>query len=183
MKKSCILGSGSWAHALSTVFSNNDYIVKCRDINKASLTFKSNVQLVERFTLLNDSEYIFLAIPSQTLRKNLIDLKKETSFKKFVFVIPEYNGSFPGVLKAFIDSLDFLKLSGKKAALIGLSSGHAGGLRALDHFTEILHHLKIEVYSDKPKLSGIEKLIDDTQLIDDKSIERLKKMLGNFIEF
>ncbi len=103
--------------------------------------------------------------------------------KKFVFVIPEYNGSFPGVLKAFIDSLDFLKLSGKKAALIGLSSGHAGGLRALDHFTEILHHLKIEVYSDKPKLSGIEKLIDDTQLIDDRSIERLKKMLGNFIEF
>ena len=87
MKKSCILGSGSWAHALSTVFSNNDYIVKCRDINKASLTFKSKVQLVERFTLLNDSEYIFLAIPSQSLRKNLIDLKKETSFKKFVFVI------------------------------------------------------------------------------------------------
>lgn len=87
MKKSCILGSGSWAHALSTVFANNNFLIKCRDVKKASLIFKSHIQLVENFSLLNDSQYIFLAIPSQTLRKNLINLKKETSFKKFVFII------------------------------------------------------------------------------------------------
>ena len=27
--------------------------------------------------------------------------------EKFVFIVPEYNGSFPGVLKAFIDGLKF----------------------------------------------------------------------------
>jgi chromate reductase len=27
--------------------------------------------------------------------------------EKFLFVIPEYNGSFPGVLKTFIDACDF----------------------------------------------------------------------------
>src|SRR5476651_652154 len=30
-----------------------------------------------------------------------------TSTTKFLFVIPEYNGSFPGVLKVFIDACDF----------------------------------------------------------------------------
>ena len=87
MKKSCILGSGSWAHALSTVFANDNFIIKCRNVKKASSIFKSNINLVEKFTLLNDSQYIFIAIPSQTLRKNLVNLKKETSFKKFIFVI------------------------------------------------------------------------------------------------
>ncbi|MCK5278845.1 MAG: NAD(P)H-dependent oxidoreductase, partial [Cyclobacteriaceae bacterium] len=47
--------------------------------------------------------------------------------KKFVFIIPEYNGSFPGVLKAFIDGLDRTKaLVDKKCALIGLSAGDQG---------------------------------------------------------
>ena len=27
--------------------------------------------------------------------------------EKFVFIVPEYNGSFPGVLKTFIDGLAF----------------------------------------------------------------------------
>lgn len=35
--------------------------------------------------------------------------------QKFVFVIPEYNGSFPGVLKTFIDGCKFPEsFSGKK---------------------------------------------------------------------
>ena len=103
--------------------------------------------------------------------------------KKIVFIIPEYNGSFPGVLKAFIDSLDHLSMGGKKACLIGLSSGHAGALRALDHFTAVLHHLKIEVYSDKPKLSGIDKLINENQLNDEKTIKRLGDVLDGFMKF
>ena len=103
--------------------------------------------------------------------------------EKIVFIIPEYNGSFPGVLKAFIDSLDHLSMAGKKACLIGLSSGHAGALRALDHFTAVLHHLKVEVYSDKPKLSGIDKLINENQINDEKTIKRLGDVLDGFMKF
>jgi chromate reductase, NAD(P)H dehydrogenase (quinone) len=103
--------------------------------------------------------------------------------QKFIFIIPEYNGSYPGVLKAFIDSLDHLSMAGKKACLIGLSSGHAGALRALDHITCVLHHLKIEVYSNKPKLSGIDKLIDKTEIVDVQTIKRLEVMLKGFMSF
>ncbi len=46
----------------------------------------------------------------------LID-KYISKAQKFIFVIPEYNGSFPGVLKAFMDSLDYLSLKGKKRDL------------------------------------------------------------------
>ena len=119
----------------------------------------------------------------KTSEYEALTIKHIQNPNKIIFIIPEYNGSFPGVLKAFIDSLDYLSLKGKKAALIGVSSGHAGALRALDHFTDILHHLKIEVFSDKPKLSGIEKLIDDQNLVDDKSISRLKDMLESFLDF
>src|SRR5690606_25857444 len=40
---------------------------------------------------------------------------------KFIFVIPEYNGSFPGVLKSMIDHTDIRKCWWhKKALLVGL---------------------------------------------------------------
>ena len=43
---------------------------------------------------------------------------------KFIFVTPEYNGSFPGVLKAMIDNTDIEKVWwGKKALLTGVSTG------------------------------------------------------------
>jgi chromate reductase len=50
------------------------------------------------------------------------------SANKLVFIVPEYNCSFPGVLKAFIDGLPYPGgIRGKKAALVGLSSGSQGG--------------------------------------------------------
>lgn len=65
---------------------------------------------------------------------------------KFLFVIPEYNGSFPGVLKTFIDACKFPEsFYGKKAALVGLSSGKYGNVRGLEHFTGICHYIHLEV--------------------------------------
>lgn len=78
---------------------------------------------------------------------------------KFIFVIPEYNGGFPGVLKAFVDCLEPKWLHHKKAGLIGLSSGRAGSLRAMDQFTNVLHYLKMHVHFKKPKLSGFERAL------------------------
>lgn len=66
--------------------------------------------------------------------------------EKLVFIFPEYNGSIPGALKLLIDSMDPKKAFwGKKASLIGISSGRAGNLRGLDHLVSILHHMKVVV--------------------------------------
>ena len=50
-----------------------------------------------------------------------------------VFVIPEYNGSYPGVLKLFIDMLPFPEgFDGRPCALIGLAAGQFKSLRAVN---------------------------------------------------
>ena len=42
---------------------------------------------------------------------------------KLIVVTPEYNGSFPGIMKSFIDGWNPKKVSGKWVALVGVSSG------------------------------------------------------------
>lgn len=63
-----------------------------------------------------------------------------------VFVLPEYNGSFPGVAKLFVDALDpATHFYTKQAALIGLSAGKFGNLRGLDHFAGVLTYLNVRL--------------------------------------
>jgi chromate reductase, NAD(P)H dehydrogenase (quinone) len=73
--------------------------------------------------------------------------------QKFLFVVPEYNGSFPGILKTFLDGLKFPgTLKGKKCAMIGVSSGMQGGVIAMSHLTDIFNYLGMNVLALKPKL-------------------------------
>ncbi len=93
---------------------------------------------------------------------------------KFIFIIPEYNGSFPGVLKTFLDGIHPKFFKDKKAAIIGLSDGRAGNLRGQDHLTGILHYLKMHVHYNKPKLSLIDSLLDaNDQLVDEHTVKIL----------
>jgi len=69
-----------------------------------------------------------------------------TNTSKFLFVIPEYNGSFPGVLKTFIDACNFPdSFYDKKAALVGVSSGKYGNIRGIDHFGGVCSYLHLNV--------------------------------------
>ena len=55
-----------------------------------------------------------------------------------VFVIPEYNGSYPGVLKLFIDMLPFPEgLDARPCAFIGLAAGQFKALRSVEHFQQV----------------------------------------------
>lgn len=94
--------------------------------------------------------------------------------RKFVFIIPEYNGSFPGVLKAFIDGLDFPgTFTGKKAALVGLSAGVQGAGLAMSHMTDILNYCGTHVLALKPKLARIAEHMDDEDIITNKLYNEL----------
>ena len=91
-------------------------------------------------------------------------LMKES--QKFIFVVPEYNGSFPGVLKAFIDGLEYPDtFKNKKCALVGLSSGLQGGGLALSHLTDIFNYCGMHVLAQKPKLAMIEANTDEEMKI------------------
>jgi len=103
---------------------------------------------------------------------------------EFIIVMPEYNGSFPGILKLVIDSCNPEIFKQKRFALVGVSSGRAGNLRGMDHLTDILHYLKAEVYSQKLPISSIHALINsDRKLIDKPSLLTIEAHINGFLAY
>jgi chromate reductase, NAD(P)H dehydrogenase (quinone) len=75
---------------------------------------------------------------------------------KFIFVIPEYNGSYPGMLKFLFDSMDVKTfIYGKKAGCVGVASGRAGNLRGIDQLTGVLQHMQVTVMPHILPLSSV----------------------------
>ena len=90
----------------------------------------------------------------------------------FVFIIPEYNGTYTGAVKLFIDGISPSYFYNKKALLVGVASGRAGNIVGLDQFTTVLHHLKMEVLSNKVLLSQIDGLLnEDGQIANKECLE------------
>ncbi|UJP67031.1 NADPH-dependent FMN reductase [Mongoliitalea daihaiensis] len=104
--------------------------------------------------------------------------------EKFVFIVPEYNGSFPGILKTFIDGMNYPNhFRDKKCALVGLSSGVGGGGIALSHLTDIFHYLGMHVLALKPKLAKIEENMSDNLLTNRLYMELLQSQTEMLIDF
>lgn len=112
---------------------------------------------------------------SKSAELNATIEKFVTTADKFVFVIPEYNGSFPGILKSFIDGIHPRHFRDKKAGIIGVSDGHAGNLRGQEHLTGILNYLKVHVHYNKPKISMVDELVDANNVLTDERAMRILK--------
>ena len=85
-----------------------------------------------------------------------------TNTQKFLFIIPEYNGSYPGVLKTFIDACSFPEsFYEKKTALVGVSSGRYGNIRGVDHFTGVCHYIHLHVMPLKIHIPSVHKELDE----------------------
>lgn len=103
---------------------------------------------------------------------------------KFVFIVPEYNGSFPGILKLFIDALEFPgTLKNKKCALVGLSSGIQGSALAMSHLTDIFNYLGMHVLAQKPKLIQIHSRMENGEVVDELGIQLLHEQADALIMF
>ncbi|HEY8658327.1 MAG TPA: NAD(P)H-dependent oxidoreductase, partial [Hanamia sp.] len=108
---------------------------------------------------------IFTLLDLDVLHRSPEFLKIESEIliptQKFIFIIPEYNGSYPGVLKTMIDNSDIKKVwYFKKALLTGVATGRAGNLRGMDHLADTLHYLKMNVHYNKLPISLIDKMLD-----------------------
>jgi len=99
-------------------------------------------------------------------------------------MLPEYNGSFPGVLKTFIDGLKYPEgVRDKKAALVGISSGVQGGVFAMSHLTDIFNYLGMHVFALKPKLAAIERNFIDGKITNTLYNQLINTQIDKFIEF
>lgn len=108
-----------------------------------------------------------------------------TQGKKFIFFIPEYNGSFPGVLKLFVDCLSFPEsFFGKRVALVGLSAGTYGNIRGIDHFTGVCHYLGLHVMPGKIHIPFIKKeLIGLEKKEENSSLKFIHQQIDEFLLF
>lgn len=145
------------------------------------LEINSNLIGIENipFHLISDSLYKKGPNP---FRDYAHDLFMHSS--KLIIVSPEYNGSFPGVIKLLLDACEPPIFKGIKVGLIGVASGRAGNLRGMDQLTLVLHYLKMEVYSQKIPISGIQNLVDENRnLVDNNTQNILKNHAQEFLNF
>jgi chromate reductase len=108
--------------------------------------------------------------------------------EKLVFVIPEYNGGFPGVVKMFIDACTIRSYAdnfkGKKAAIMGVASGRAGNLRGMEHLTGVLNYLGATVMPNRLPISSIGRLLDeDKNVKDEGTIKAIQEFAENVAKF
>lgn len=103
---------------------------------------------------------------------------------KFIFIIPEYNGSYPGVLKAMIDNSDIREVwNFKKALLTGVATGRAGNLRGMDHLSDTLHFMKMNVFYNKLPVSVVDKVMDKDGRLNDETLLAVNKQIDEFLDY
>ncbi|MGO1244683.1 MAG: NADPH-dependent FMN reductase [Sphingobacterium sp.] len=105
--------------------------------------------------------------------------------RKFIFIVPEYNGSFPGILKTFVDACAFpASFFHKKAALVGLSSGKYGNIRGIDHFTGVCNYMRMHVLPLKIHLPQVQNELDAAgQLPDELTKKFVNEQIDEIIRF
>ncbi|WP_131535614.1 NADPH-dependent FMN reductase [Pedobacter nototheniae] len=108
-----------------------------------------------------------------------------TATEKFIFIMPEYNGSYPGALKVLIDASNFPdSFYDKKAALVGISSGKYGNIRGVDHFTGVCHYIHLNILPLRLHIPNIKMELDmDGNLIKEDTIKFTNEQIDKFIKF
>jgi NAD(P)H-dependent FMN reductase len=105
--------------------------------------------------------------------------------QKFIIVMPEYNGSYPGILKLMIDNTDVKNAwHNKKVLLVGVSTGRAGNLRGMEHLTGSLLHMKMLVHPNRLPISVVDKLMNEEgRFTDDNTLKAIQTQLNEFLNF
>lgn len=103
----------------------------------------------------------------------------------FMIISPEYNGSFPGVLKLLFDNCRSHEIwFHKKALLTGVATGKAGNLRGMDHLADVLNYLKITVHPNKLPISVVNSIMSsEGKIIDQPTINAIHQQLDEFIRW
>jgi len=125
----------------------------------------------------------------QVFQRNeaFLDVEKEflVPADKFIIVMPEYNGSYPGILKLMIDNSDIHRSwKHKKVLLTGVSTGRAGNLRGMEHLTGSLMHMNMLVHPNRLPISRVDTLLNENDEIKDPgTIKAVDKQVEEFLAF
>ena len=98
-----------------------------------------------------------------------------------VIVIPEYNHSFPGLLKHVLDSC-LKEYIHKAAGIVGVSAGPFGGTRAIQDFLPVIRELGLVNIFWDVNFGNVSQVFDEAgNLIDQAFVPRANKFLNELI--
>ena len=100
-------------------------------------------------------------------------------------ITPEYNGSFPGVLKYFIDMLKFPEsFERKPVAFVGEAAGIWGALRSVEQLQMVFGYRNAYVFPERVFIAAVStKFNADGQILDSTIDQRLAKQAAGFAAF
>lgn len=103
--------------------------------------------------------------------------------KGLYVITPEYNGSFPGVMKYFIDMLRFPEsLVDLPVALTGVAAGQFGGLRSVEQLEILFQYRKSHIFGERLFVSDLTNVIEDDGSLPKHEEKQIKQIQG-FIKF
>lgn len=145
------------------------------------------VELVDLAELPHDYFHPAMYDPADTPAEfRSMHESKITPADKLIVLSPEYNGSFAGVLKVFIDALSVHRYAEnfkqKPILLIGVSTGRAGNLRGLDHLSDIFAHMGGYTIGGKLPISQAGALVDQAkEVVDEETKATISKQISHLL--
>ncbi|HMA78476.1 MAG TPA: NAD(P)H-dependent oxidoreductase [Candidatus Paceibacterota bacterium] len=98
-----------------------------------------------------------------------------TATDTFVFVLPEYNHSYPGEWKLLMDSL-FKDYAGKRAYVVAVGGGQFAGARVLEHVLPVLVNFQFRIGNERLHIAHASTTVSrDGQVTDSATRERLEQ--------
>lgn len=96
----------------------------------------------------------------------------------FVFIIPEYNRSFPGEFKILLD-MAYKEYEGKAVGVVGVSSGKIGGARMIEHLMQVFTYLQMRVVIPSVYVGLVQTL--SREELEKQYTEDVKKMINKLL--
>jgi NAD(P)H-dependent FMN reductase len=98
-----------------------------------------------------------------------------------VLVVPEYNHSFPGLLKHVLDSC-LEEYIHKAAGIVGVSAGPFGGTRVVQNLLPVLRELGLTCTFTDLNFSNVGRAFDDEgRLLDEAYVRRAASFFDELV--
>jgi len=98
-----------------------------------------------------------------------------------IIITPEYNHSFPGLLKHALD-MNLKEYIHKAVGICGVSAGSFGGARVIENLLPVMRELGLVTIFEDVNFGSVGKLFDEAgKLRDDSFVRRVDKFLNELI--
>ena len=99
-------------------------------------------------------------------------------------ICPEYNGSYPGVIKTFIDYWSYPKSFEKRPVCFTGLGGVFGGLRPVEHLQQIFGYRNAFIFPERVFLQNVWSVLgEDREIKNDLMLNLLNQQVKNFLKF